>query len=156
MSDSQLSGEEGQSRDPESEEPASPDAVQQEIDKWVEFHDQIKDYLQFGITPSKTARNIPKASEGYSLGSDGILYRANSTKDHKSSMKLLVIRNYEDRLRIVKDIHVNTGKEGRHNRRDRMLELLRQQYYWKGQRRDVCECVSILPCCLFPGTYRQA
>lgn len=56
--------------------------------------------------------------------------------------KVLVIRNYEDRLRIVKDIHVNTGDEARHHRRDKMLELVGQQYYWKGQRRDICECVS--------------
>ncbi len=53
-----------------------------------------------------------------------------------------MIRNYEDRLRIVKDIHLNTGDETRHHRRDKMLELVGQQYYWKGQRRDICECVS--------------
>ena len=27
-----------------------------------------------------------------------------------------------------------------------MLELLGQQYYWKGQRRDVCQCVSTVLC----------
>ena len=58
-------------------------------------------------------------------------------------LQVLVIRNYEDRLRIVKDIHLNTGDETRHHRRDKMLELVGQQYYWKGQRRDICECVRV-------------
>ena len=58
--------------------------------------------------------------------------------------KTLVIRNYEDRLRICKDIHVNTGVEGIHHRRDRMMELIGQQYYWKGERRDICECVRLV------------
>ncbi len=67
-----------------------------------------------------------------------------------------MIRNYEDRLRIVKDIHVNTGDEIRHHRRDRMLELVGQQYYWKGQRRDICECVSTAVCIELPMTRQKA
>ena len=118
------------------------DTVQQEIDKWVEFYDEVKAYLQHGTVLLRATKNLQKAAENFTIGSDGNLYRLKpGGKDSTAILKIPVIRNYEDRLRIVKDIHVNTGRVGIHHRRDRMLGLIGQQYYWKGQRRDICECV---------------
>lgn len=119
------------------------DTIQIEIDRWEECYDHVKDYLMHGTSPKK---NMYKFVHNFLIGSDGQLYWNKVSKDGATCTKLLVIRSYEDRLRICKDIHVNTGEEGRHHRRDKMLEIVGKQYYWKGQRRDICECVS-LACC---------
>ena len=122
------------------------DSIQMEIDRWEECYDHVKDYLMHG-TPPKKLKNLYKFVHNFLIGSDGQLYRNKLSKDGETCTKLLVIRSYEDRLRICKDIHVNTGEEGRHHRRDKMLEIVGKQYYWKGQRRDICECVSCDFCC---------
>ena len=69
----------------ESQGYASHDSVQQEIDKWVEFYDNLKSYLQTGTT---CIRNMPKAAENFSLGSDGNIYR---TKPPKVTKDILVV-----------------------------------------------------------------
>ena len=118
------------------------DTFQREVDKWEEFYDGMKAYLTDGNLPARNSAQIMKQADSYSLGADGNLYYKKILRGGAVQLTLLVIRNYEDRLRICKDIHLNTGEESIHHRRDPMLELLGQQYYWKGQRRDVCECVS--------------
>lgn len=118
------------------------DTFQREVDKWEEFYDGMKAYLTDGNLPARNSAQIMKQADVYSLGTDGNLYYKKILRGGAVQLTLLVIRNYEDRLRICKDIHLNTGEESIHHRRDPMLELLGQQYYWKGQRRDVCECVS--------------
>ena len=119
------------------------DTIQMEIDRWEEYYDHIKHYLVHGSL-QKNSKSVQKSVHNYLIGSDGQLYRNKTSKDGVTCTKVLVIRSYEDRLRICKDIHVNTGEEGRHHRRDKMLEIIGRQYYWKGQRRDICECVSLL------------
>ena len=118
------------------------DTIQMEIDRWEEYYDHIKHYLMHGSL-QKNSKSVQKSIHNYLIGSDGQLYRNKISKDGVTYTKVLVIRSYEDRLRIWKDIHVNTGEEGRHHRRDKMLEIIGRQYYWKGQRRDICECVSL-------------
>ena len=124
------------------------DTIQMEIDRWEEYYDHIKHYLVHGSL-QKNSKSVQKSIHNYLIGSDGQLYRNKISKDGVTCTKVLVIRSYEDRLRICKDIHVNTGEEGRHHRRDKMLEIIGRQYYWKGQRRDICECVSLLMSMLF-------
>ena len=124
------------------------DTIQMEIDRWEEYYDHIKHYLVHGSL-QKNSKSVQKSVHNYLMGSDGQLYRNKISKDGVTCTKVLVIRSYEDRLRICKDIHVNTGEEGRHHRRDKMLEIIGRQYYWKGQRRDICECVSLLMSMLF-------
>ena len=119
------------------------DPVEKDIHKWEDYYDQMKSYLQSTpVEHSKLHRRFSKPSEHFSLEEDGNLYYKKAAKDGTSVSKLLVIRSYEDRLRICKAIHLNTGEDGIHFRRDPMLSIVGQHYYWKGQRRDVCECVS--------------
>ena len=114
---------------------------QQTIGKWEEFYDKIYAYLRNRRLPSKNAQSIEKAACSFSMDADGSLF---FTKQSKTGTRysLPVVRNYDDRLRICRAIHLETGVEGLHHRRDKMIELLGQKYYWKGQRRDACECVS--------------
>ena len=121
------------------------DTIQADITRWEAFYDQIYEYLQHKTLPKRNANGIQKSAASYGLGSDGKLYYSKLSKDSSGVSTVLVVRNYEERLRICKEIHVSTGNEKYHNRRDKMLELIGKQYFWKGQRRDVCECVS---CCL--------
>ena len=119
------------------------DPVEKDIHKWEDYYDQMKSYLQSTpVEHSKLHRRFSKPSEHFNLEEDGNLYYKKAAKDGASVSKLLVIRSYEDRLRICKAIHLNTGEDGIHFRRDPMLSIVGQNYYWKGQRRDVCECVS--------------
>ena len=120
--------------------------IQRSIERWEESYDEIKHFLLHGTAPDTggtSYRNLAKAAKPFSLGPDGNLYHLSHTKDGSSS-SLLVVRSYSDRLRIVKDIHVNTGDSNKHHRRDRMLEIIGERYYWKGRRRDVCECVGFV------------
>lgn len=115
---------------------------QAEVKKWEEFYDQIQQHLSAGSGPS--SRSMPKSASNFSMGQDGSMYFCKALKDG-SRVYLKVVRDYADRVRICKDIHHDTGDVTLHHRRDKMLELLGQIYYWKGQRRDVCRCVSIIP-----------
>lgn len=120
-----------------------PDSFQKEIDKWKEFYDDMKTYLSDGTLPLRSQTNILKQAEAYSLGPNNRLYYTKTLRDSPGTLKLPVVRSYEERMQVCKAIHLNTGEENIHYRRDTMLELLGQQYYWKGQRRDVCQCVSL-------------
>ena len=120
----------------------SDDNFQKEIDKWEEFYDGMKTYLSTGKLPDKSTSQITRQADSFAIDNDGNLYHKKSAREG-TTITLMVVRNYEDRQRICKDIHLNTGDDSIHHRRDPMLELLGQQYYWKGQRRDVCECVSV-------------
>ena len=113
-----------------------------EIDKWEEFYDGMKTYLSTRKLPDKSSLQITRQADSFAIDNDGNLYYKKSTREG-TTITLKVVRNYEDRQRICKYIHLNTGDDSLHHRRDPMLELLGQQYYWKGQRRDVCECVSV-------------
>ena len=64
-------------REFESQDYTSLDSVQQEKDKWVEFYDNLKSYLQTGTT---CVRNMQKAAESFSLGSEGNIYRTKPPK----------------------------------------------------------------------------
>lgn len=109
---------------------------QAEINKWEEFYDQIQQHLAAG----SSNRGVPKSACNFSMGQDGGMYYCKSLKDG-GHVYLKVVRDYADRVRICKDIHLDTGDVTLHHRRDKMLEVLGQMYYWKGQRRDVCQCV---------------
>ena len=114
---------------------------QAEINKWEEFYDQIRKHLLNPVSPAP--RNMPKTAANFSINhEDGHLYYAKVNKDG-SVISVRVIRDYADRVRICRDIHLDTGDPSLHNRRDKMLELVGQMYHWKGQRRDVCQCVRI-------------
>ena len=121
---------------------AGMDTFQREIGKWEEFYDDMRAYLVDGSLPPKGQANILKQAEAFSLGPNSSLCYTKLLRDGIMQLKLPVVRNYEDRVRVCKAIHLNTGEEFIHHRRDTMLELLGQQFYWKGQRRDVCQCVS--------------
>lgn len=111
---------------------------QAEIKKWEEFYDQILQYLTVQRDPAN--KNVPKSASNFSISQDGCMYFCKTIKDG-SRIYLKVIRDYSDRVRICREIHHDTGDITLHHRRDKMLELLGQMYYWKGQRRDVCRCV---------------
>lgn len=114
---------------------------QAEISKWEEFYDQIHHHLS-DQSSAPGERTVPKSVSNYkfSISQDGIIYYCKVMKDG-STMYLKVVRDYSDRVRICKEIHHDTGDVTLHHRRDKMLELLGQRYFWKGQRRDVCQCV---------------
>lgn len=112
---------------------------QVEITKWEEFYDQIQQHLSAG----SSNRGVPKSACNFSIGQDGSMFYCKPMKDG-SHVYLKVVRDYADRVRICKDIHLDTGDVTLHHRRDKMLEVLGQMYYWKGQRRDVCQCVRPL------------
>ena len=118
------------------------ESFQKEIDKWEEFYDDMKAYLTDDTVPTKSQSNIVKHSTSFSLGPDNTLYHRKLLRDSPAILQLPVVRSYEERMQVCRTIHLSTGEEGIHHRRDTMLELLGQQYYWKGQRRDVCQCVS--------------
>ena len=121
------------------------DNFQRNIGKWEEFYDKVYSYLKNKHLPAKNPHSIEKAALSFTMDRDGNMFFTKRSKTGDSS-SLPVIRSYEDRLRICRAIHLNTGVEGLHHRRDKMIELLGQQYYWKGQRRDACECVSFRCC----------
>lgn len=129
------------------------DSFQKEIDKWKEFYDDMKTYLSDGTLPLRNQTNILKQAETFSLGPNGHLYYTKTLKDSPVTLKLPVVRSYEERMQVCKAIHLSTGEDNIHHRRDTMLELLGQQYYWKGQRRDVCQCVSL---CISSPDYSQS
>lgn len=112
-----------------------------DIAKWEEYYDQIHRHLSSKSGTSKE-RQFPKSASNFSLGQDGDLFYSKMTKDG-TVLYLKVIRDYADRVRICREIHLDTDDVTLHHRRDRMLELLGQMYFWKGQRRDVCQCVRI-------------
>ena len=118
------------------------ESFQKEVTKWEEFYDDVKTYLTDGTTSSRNQGNILKHAGNFSLGPDQGLYYTKTLRGSSAKLKLPVVRSYEERMQVCKTIHLNTGDEYIHHRRDAMLELLGQQYYWKGQRRDVCQCVS--------------
>lgn len=117
--------------------PTNEEKFQAEITKWEENYDQIQRCLS-----SNTAeKSMPKSMALFSISQDGSLYYTKSMKDG-SFAYLKVVREYVERVRICREIHLDTGEATLHNRRDRMLEVLGQTYFWKGQRRDVCQCVG--------------
>lgn len=116
---------------------------QAEVTKWEEFYDQIHKHLS--NQNGSANRNVPKSASSFSVGQGGCMYYCKEMKDG-SKVYLKVVRDYADRVRICKDIHLDTGDVTLHHRRDKMLEVLGQMYYWKGQRRDVCQCVRDLIC----------
>lgn len=103
----------------------------------------MRAYLSDGTLPLRSHSNILKQAETFFLGPNGRLYYKKTLRDSAVTLKLPVVRSYEERMQVCKTIHLSTGEENIHHRRDTMLELLGQQYYWKGQRRDVCQCVSV-------------
>ncbi len=112
---------------------------QAEITKWEELYDQIHHHLS-----NKTSlkdKHFPKSAANFSMSQDGNLFYSKTMKDG-SVLYLKVVRNYSDRVRICREIHLDTDDVTLHHRRDKMLEVLGQMYFWKGQRRDVCQCVS--------------
>lgn len=111
---------------------------QAEISKWEEYYDQVLHSLS---SQNSSGRNVPKSASHFSLSQDGQMYYAKVLKDG-TVLYLKVIRDYAERVRLCREIHLDTGDITLHNRRDRMLELVGQMYFWKGQRRDVCQCVS--------------
>jgi hypothetical protein len=123
------------------------DTFQKEITKWEEFYDDMKAYLTDGVISSRSQANIRKHANTFSLGQDQRLYYTKTLRGSEAKLKLPVVRSYEERMQVCKAIHVNTGDNYIHHRRDTMLELLGQQYYWKGQRRDVCQCIASCEIC---------
>ncbi len=75
-------------RDPEM---MDQDVVQHDIDKWVEFCDELKAYLQHGIVTMKTSRNIRKVAENFILAKDGNIYRKKTAKDGSSTLQVLYV-----------------------------------------------------------------
>ena len=122
----------------EEEDSQSAPNVTHNIQKWEEYYDSLRKSLT-------GAEGYSRKIEHYTMGSDGNIYRWKKLKDG-TEVKRLVVRNYEERLKIVWSVHLNTGKETVHYRRDKMLEILGRHYFWWGQRRDCCECVR-------PGLY---
>ncbi|CAI8022107.1 hypothetical protein GBAR_LOCUS13008, partial [Geodia barretti] len=126
-------------------QPGNIDSFQKEIEKWEEFYDDMKTYLTDGSLTPRNRAGILRQADAFFLGLDGGMFFTKTLRDGTLTLKLPVVRSYEERMEVCKRIHVSTGEEGIHHRRDTMLELLGQQYYWRGQRRDVCQCNSLLP-----------
>ena len=118
------------------------ESFQKEIDKWEEFYDDMKAYLTDGVLLPRNQSIILKQADTFFVGPDNVLYYRKTVQGCAMTLKLPVIRSYKERMQVCRAIHLSTGEECIHHRRDTMLELLGQQYYWKGQRRDVCQCVS--------------
>ena len=112
---------------------------QAEISKWEEYYDQLHHHLSNKTNTSKD-KHFPKSATNFSISQDGKLFYAKLMKDG-TVLYLKVIRDYDERVRICREIHLDTNDITLHHRRDKMLELLGQAYFWKGQRRDVCQCV---------------
>ena len=102
----------------------------------------MKTYLTDSSLTPRNRAGILRQADAFFLGLDGGMFFTKTLRDGTLTLKLPVVRSYEERMEVCKRIHVSTGEEGIHHRRDTMLELLGQQYYWRGQRRDVCQCVS--------------
>ena len=119
------------------------DSFQKEIQKWEEFHDDMKTYLTDGALTPRSQANVLKQADSFFLSPDGVLHYKKTVRDGAEVLSLPVVRSYEERMQVCRSIHLSTGEECIHHRRDTMLDILGQQYYWKGQRRDVCQCVSI-------------
>lgn len=114
---------------------------QAEINKWEEYYDQVHTRLAAqGSSKNASDRISSKSTSNFSIGQDGHMYYTKMTKGGEV-LYLRVIRDYAERVRVCREIHLDTGDVTLHNRRDRMLELVGQMYFWKGQRRDVCQCV---------------
>ena len=122
---------------------------QSEVKRWEEFYDQMHSYLNQNTSINSSHRipkNISKAAPNFSMGQDGTMFYSKLNKDRTGVIRIVVIRNYAERIEICKNIHVDTGNVSLHNRRDKMLEMVGCKYYWKGQRRDICQCVSVHSC----------
>lgn len=116
---------------------------QVEVNRWEEFYDQMHKFLLHDKKVSiRGNKNITRAAEHYSLGSDGNIYYCKLAKEGTTLARLLVVRDYLERVKICRSIHLDTGHAHLHNRRDKMLDLIGRKYFWKGQRRDICQCVS--------------
>lgn len=130
-------------RKPTTRRAGKKDTFQKEIEKWEEFYDDMKTYLTDGSLNPRNRASVLKQADAFFLNSDGQLFFTKTFRDSTLSLNLPVVRSYEERMQVCKRIHLSTGEECIHHRRDTMLELLGQQFYWKGQRRDVCQCVSV-------------
>ena len=119
------------------------DSFQREVEKWEEFYDDMKSYLTDGTLSPRSQATVLKQADLFVLESNGVLYYIKPLRECTAMLKLPVVRTYKERMQVCRNIHLSTGDKTIHNRRDTMLELLGQQYYWKGQRRDVCQCVSL-------------
>ena len=116
-----------------------------EVNRWEEFYDQMHNYLLVDNKINRhTNKNISKAAANFSIDQDGTMYYSKLTKDGSKLIRVVVIRSYAERIKVCRSIHLETGDVTLHNRRDKMLELVGCKYYWKGQRRDICQCVSTL------------
>ena len=122
-----------------SEFSSNKERFQAEISRWEEYYDQVRQSLS-AQNSNGDKTGMPKSATNFSLGQDGEMYYAKMKKDGTVAY-LKVVRDFADRVRLCREIHVDTGDVTLHNRRDRMLELVGQLYFWKGQRRDVCQCV---------------
>ncbi len=134
---------------------SSKERFQAEVTKWEEFYDQIHKYLtdELDGTPS-VKKSTPKSLSNFSIGQDGSMYFSKLNKNG-NLLSLKVIRSHEERASICRDIHVSTGSDSLHHRRDKMLEILGLSYYWKGQRRDVCQCVRNVVIHYMPSNSEQ-
>ena len=121
--------------------PSNQEKFQAEIIKWEELYDQIHHRLTNKANNASKEKHLPKSASNFSMSQDGELFYSKLMKDG-SVLYLKVIRDYTDRVRICREIHLDTDDVTLHHRRDKMLEILGQMYFWKGQRRDVCQCVS--------------
>lgn len=118
---------------------------QSEVKRWEHFYDQMHNYLLLDKKINgHVHKNVSKTAANFSIDQDGTMYYSKSTKDGTGLIRVVVIRSYAERVKICRSIHLDTGDPTLHNRRDKMLELVGHKYYWKGQRRDICQCVSTL------------
>lgn len=118
---------------------------QVEVNRWEEYYDQMHSYLLLDKKINgHVNKNVSKAAANFSVDQSGTMYYSKLTKDGTRSIRVVVIRSYAERVKVCRDIHLDTGDLTLHNRRDKMLEIVGCRYYWKGQRRDICQCVSTL------------
>lgn len=114
-------------------------------DSWEVIYDQMLSYhtdntLPTGMDSSQT-KQFRERADKYVV-EDGVLYYKFSAKDKEVKL-LKALRDEDERMEIIKKCHEDCNKPNLHNGRDKTIDSIRQNYYWKGIINDVKSYVSL-------------
>ena len=69
----------------------------------------------------------------------GVLYRRTTQVNRRTKLQLVLLPSF--RTKAIEGCHDQVGHLGK----DRVLELLRDQFYWPGMHSDVASCINSCP-----------